>query len=211
AHDLRGPITTITGYAQVAARPNATEERRLHAIGVIRNEIRRMEGLVRDLVDAASAGAGQLQVQPRPTDLTALVCGMAETLHTMYPDHVITCATDQHVHGKWDPDRLSQVLNNLIGNAVKYSPTGGEVDIRLWKEDHHAYVQVSDRGRGMRSEDASRLFEPFSRLAAHADLPGTGLGLYIARVLVEAHGGRIWASSPGPDQGATFTFCLPLQ
>ena len=113
------------------------------------------------------------------------------------------------VVGCWDPDRLGQVLDNLLGNAVKYSARGEEVTIQVAALDGEARLQVTDRGAGIPPEVLPRLFERFYRADHTGGSSGLGLGLYIARMLVEAHGGRIWAESE-VGRGSAFTIALPL-
>jgi signal transduction histidine kinase len=103
------------------------------------------------------------------------------------------------------------VLDNLLGNAVKYSPEGGEIRVRVERQGDRALLSVSDEGIGLRPEELPRLFQLFSRLEAGREIEGSGLGLYIVHGIVAAHGGRIWAESPGPGAGATFTVALPLE
>jgi signal transduction histidine kinase len=108
-----------------------------------------------------------------------------------------------------DPERLQQVLANLLDNAVKHSPTGSTIDVRVAAgEEGRAMVEVSDRGTGITEEELDRAFEKFSR-GRHGTVRGTGLGLYISRMIVDAHGGRIWASRRAGG-GATVAFTLPL-
>ena len=116
----------------------------------------------------------------------------------------------QHpVVGQWDRDRLGQVLDNLLGNAVKYTPAGSEIRVRIEAGRHEARLRVADQGPGIPAAVLPQLFERFYR-GEHADeTGGLGLGLYISRMLVDAHGGRIWAAS-APGAGSTFTVSLPL-
>ena len=112
--------------------------------------------------------------------------------------------------GRWDPNRLDQLLTNLLGNAVKYSPHGGRIEVSLEVDETSATVRVSDMGLGLTPEEASHVFERYYRGHDLRGLEGTGLGLYICQAIVAAHGGQIWAESPGPGQGSTFGFTLPL-
>ena len=111
--------------------------------------------------------------------------------------------------GEWDRDRLGQVLDNLLSNAVKYSRPGGEIVVRVEPNGSEAWVRVVDEGEGIPPETLPRLFERYYRADRSDPKVGLGLGLYIARMLVEAHGGRIWAEST-PGQGSTFTIALPV-
>jgi signal transduction histidine kinase len=110
--------------------------------------------------------------------------------------------------GSWDRDRLGQVLDNLIGNAIKYSPQGGEIVVRVEATGDRGQVRIEDHGIGIASDVLPRLFERFYQGQAPGISTGLGLGLYIARMLVEAHGGRIWAESE-PGQGSVFVITLP--
>jgi signal transduction histidine kinase len=103
------------------------------------------------------------------------------------------------------------VLDNLLGNAVKYSPEGGDIRVWVGHRGDQAVVSVADQGVGMRREDLGGLFQLFTRLEGGRTIAGTGLGLYIVRGIVEAHGGEVWAESPGPGQGSTLTVSLPLE
>ncbi len=208
AHDLRGPLTGILGYAQVAGRSQTPAELRARALATIEAEARRMDRLLADLVDAARLGAGSFQVHPKPTDLVALAQEVVQAQQATAAQQIVL-EVPAELEGVWDPDRLGQVLTNLLSNAVKHGPAGERIVLRLASEDKQVVVSVADRGRGLSPQDLPRLFQPFSCLDNQAR--GAGLGLYIAQGIVQAHGGRIWATSPGPGQGATFTFALPLR
>jgi signal transduction histidine kinase len=110
-----------------------------------------------------------------------------------------------------DAARLEQVLANLLSNAVKYTPAGGTIAVSVGQDDTSACVSVRDPGIGLPDGSAEAIFEPFGRApnATHRHIQGLGLGLYICRQIVERHGGRIWAASPGDGRGTTLTFCLP--
>jgi signal transduction histidine kinase len=114
------------------------------------------------------------------------------------------------VIGHWDQRRIEEVVQNLLNNAVKYSPVGGRIEVRLEADRTQATVTVRDSGIGLADEDAPHVFERFYRGQGMRRLEGTGLGLYICHAIVTAHGGRIWAESNGPGHGSTFTFTLPL-
>ena len=212
AHDLRTPLTTILGSAQLARRRvgAGAPERLDEALAAIVAEGRRMDELIGHLVDAARVGAGQLEVRPEPMDLVALARRAVAARQVAAPRHRIALDAPEKLEGEWDPERLAQVLDNLLGNAVAYSPDGGDVRVRVRSEGGEAVVSVADQGLGLRQDDLGRLFQRFTRLDTGRDIGGTGLGLYISRGIVAAHGGRIWAESPGPGKGATFALALPL-
>ncbi len=159
---------------------------------------------------AGRIGGGRFETNRRPTDLATLVRQVAQGYEVATPDHHIHVEAPPELVGNWDEDRLAQVLNNLIGNAVRYSPSGGEVWVRLERRDGQALLSVTDQGLGLAPEELATLFQPFRR-GTRAEKPeGMGLGLYITKGIVEAHGGHIWAESPGPGQGSTFYVSLPI-
>ena len=212
AHDLRNPLTSILGSAQLARRRVAAgaSERLDEALAAIVAEGRRMDELIGHLVDAARVGAGQLEVRPEPTDLVALARRAVAARQVTTTRHRLALDAPERLEGAWDPERLAQVLDNLLGNAIAYSPDGGAVHVRLRREDREAVVSVTDQGLGIRQDDLDRLFQRFTRLETGRAIAGTGLGLYISQGIVAAHGGRIRAESAGPGKGATFAVALPL-
>jgi signal transduction histidine kinase len=189
AHDLRNPVAGVLGYAQLAARPRAAARARADALDAIQRSARQMD---------------------RMTDLIAQVRHVAEVQRLASTRHRLLIDAPERLDGCWDADRLAQVLTNQVTNAIKYSPDGGDVLIRVSRAGDDAIVAVTDQGIGMRAEDLPLLFRPFSRLPTDARFEGTGLGLYISWGIVAAHGGKIVATSPGPGLGSTFTISLPL-
>ena len=146
-------------------------------------------------------GTGGFPLHPEPTDLSALVRQVAERLEPPSGQHRILVTAPDHLVGHWDPDRLGQVLTNQIGNAIKYSPDGGDVIVQLRQDRDGATITVADQGIGIRADEVHLLFRPFSRLSDGARLEGTGLGLFISRGIIEAHGGRISVESDGQGAG----------
>jgi signal transduction histidine kinase len=213
AHDLRGPLTAIRGNAQLLRRRGSapSPERLGRALASIEDETARMDELVGHLVDAARIGAGQLEVRPEPTDLAALAQRAVAAAAVAAERHRLVFDAPERLEGKWDPGLLARVLDNLLGNAVKYSPEGGDIRVWVGHRGDQAVVSVADQGVGMRREDLGGLFQLFTRLEGGRTIAGTGLGLYIVRGIVEAHGGEVWAESPGPGQGSTLTVSLPLE
>jgi signal transduction histidine kinase len=122
--------------------------------------------------------------------------------------HQLILDAPEQLEGEWDGERVSQLLTNLVSNAIKYSPAGGEVRVAVREMAGQAVVSVSDQGIGLSGDQIERLFQPFTRLYSGRDIKGTGLGLYICKAIVEAHAGRIWVEST-PGQGTTFTVTLP--
>ena len=214
AHELRTPLTSLRGHTQkllrrrVKARWAPEDEHSLHSID---EQVDRLNDLIGRLLDVSRIRLGRLQLHCRPTDIVALAHKAAEDLQVTTRAHRISVYPEApHFVGHWDPASLRQVLTNLIDNAVKYTP-GGPIEVRIRRRATEVWVSVSDRGPGIPPEKQARLFEPFARPAAEEGRQGKGLGLglYICRGIVEAHGGRIWVESE-VGVGSTFTFTLPL-
>jgi signal transduction histidine kinase len=154
--------------------------------------------------------SGRLQTDLAPTDLNSILTSMARALQVTTDAHLIEVHAPTGVIGHWDARRIEEVVQNLLSNAVKYSPHGGRIDVRLEADEESATVTVTDMGLGLTAEQASHVFERYYRGHDLRGLEGNGLGLYICQAIVSAHGGRIWADSPGPGLGSTFGFTLPL-
>jgi signal transduction histidine kinase len=188
-----------------------------HLATVIDKHSAHMQGLVDDLLDTARIDAGQLRLEPRPVSLIRLV---VESVDARRPDAVvkdITVDVDvaRHLPVHGDPQRLRQVLDNLVSNAVKYTPRGGAVTVTGRHDDAGGTttLQVTDTGIGIPAEQASHLFDRFFRAsnAVAQGVKGTGLGLAISKAIIDAHHGTITAEPAGPDGGTTFTVTLPSQ
>lgn len=217
SHELRTPITSIRGYAQLlerqAAKGTLDAARVTRQTGQIIQQTTRLTSLIGDLLDASRIQQGRLDLHPVRCDLTALAreaFAAFETAPERTARHTLTLDTAGAIVGLWDPGRLDQVLTNLLSNALKYSPQGGAVQLRVRRTGRNAEVIVSDEGIGIPIEAQKTLFQPFARgTAAHGRISGTGLGLYIVRQIVEAHGGSIAVAST-PQIGTTLTVTLPL-
>jgi signal transduction histidine kinase len=207
-HELRNPLTAITGYAHLMQSKGSYDER---ATDTILRRARHLNRMIGDLLDAARLEAHRLELQREPTELISLIRGCADQVQVLSNRHTVRFdARDREVRGLWDGERLEQVFENLLLNAVKYSPDGGEIVVRIEKRDRQVRVAISDPGVGIAPEALSRLFSRFYRAATvrGSDIQGVGLGLYICRSLVEAHGGTIEVES-APGHGSTFRVILP--
>jgi PAS domain S-box-containing protein len=216
AHELRNPLTILKGYAQVVARqlrrPDWSLDRLLQQFDRLYGQIGRLEALIDDLFDVSQLQLPGVALRRERVDLAALarrVVEQAEHAPERTTAHRLTLEEDGPVWIEGDPRRLEQVMTNLIGNALKYSPDGGVVRCAIGQDGHRAWLAITDQGLGIAPEAQGTLFQPFAR-AVHAgrDIDGTGLGLYIARELVERHGGSI-AFSSVPGEGTTFRVSLP--
>jgi PAS domain S-box-containing protein len=217
AHELRTPLTVLKGYAQLLRRqlqePALDRERLAAMADQLTRQLARFEALNDDLLDVAQLRAGRLDLRLEPTDLAELArhaIARFEHVPERRPGHTLTLAAPEAVAGVVDPDRLDRALTNIISNALKYSPGGGEVCVRVGRRDGVAEVIVSDQGIGMAPEEQARLFQPFARAESVRDrIGGVGLGLYITGQIVERHGGCLEVRS-APGQGTSVTVRLPL-
>ena len=210
AHDLKNPLTTIKGYAQLLRRRGAYDER---VVETIVAQADRLERLIDDLRDVARIEAGGLVLRRAETDLAALVRGCVEEAQALSGAHAIRLdMPPAPIVGRWDAGRLAQVMGNLLDNAIKYSPRGGEIKVAITAGGDAVQVTVADAGIGMAPEVAARVFERFYRAPGGeaTDRKGLGLGLFISKAVVEAHGGRI-AVEATPDTGSTFRVTLPRE
>ena len=212
AHDLRQPVTVISGYADLLARQAdnypAPMKTRIEHIVTSTNQLKRM---IADLLDVSRIEARRLQLERRTVDLVALVREVIERAVQVAEDHPIrVSAVDSLPCEGVDPGRIEQVLVNLISNAAKYGYAGSEILVEIRQNGHAAEVSVTNRGPGIPPEELTRLFTRFyrARSGRPEQVAGLGLGLYITKGLVEAHGGRIWVESV-PGQTTTFRFTLP--
>jgi len=209
SHELRQPLTSLKGQAELMLRRREFNPRGLQ---VALEQANRLERLVTDLMTAGSIQAGRLTLAVAPMDLVELVQSAAAQARLTAHHTVRVEVPEAPVLGTWDRDRLGQVLSNLLSNAIKYAPNGGEILVHVEALSSGVQVSVSDQGVGIGADRLPRLFDRFYRgQESEPTAEGLGVGLYITRELVAAHGGNIWAESPGLDQGATFTFVLPYQ
>ena len=176
----------------------------------IRRSTARMKALIDDLLELETLGAKSLTLDVQPVESRDLLEDALIDAQPLADDKHISIVLDLSDPPKIDADprRISQVLSNLLGNAIKFTPGGGTITVRVRSRDGALSVTVADTGRGIAPEDLPHIFDRYWRPKG-SEAEGTGLGLYIARGIVEAHGGRVWAeSSP---EGATLVFTLPLE
>ncbi len=211
SHDLKTPLTSIQGYSQAIMDGAAREPEK--AAAIIHEEAERLTRMVTALTELARLQSGGITMQREAIDLQPLTQAIVQRLTVVADQKHITLAT-QLADGlviQGDGDRMAQVLTNLISNAVKYTPTGGHVEVSGQRSPNQIRICVSDNGIGIAKEELPRIFERFYQVdRARGPQRGTGLGLAIAREIVEAHGGRIQVDSPGRSEGATFTITLPV-
>lgn len=213
SHDLKNPLHTIGMVAQLLTDIPMAEAERIEQLQIIRRTVDRAHRLVLDLLDVARLQAGgTIQIDPSPHSCEDLVRDAVETVQmqaekkrlrlTWYvPDSIGNVLADR--------DRILQVFTNLLGNAVKFTPEGGAVDVRARAADSRCVsFRITDTGPGVAPADLEHLFEPFWQEPSTAS-QGTGLGLTIAKAIVDAHGGRIWVSNSTHGTGTVFSFTVP--
>ena len=208
SHELRTPATGQLGFLQTLLDhwDGMNDAERRQTVSQAYANARRLHALSRDVLDTASIESGELPYAFQVLELRPAVQGAVDAVSSA--DHELVLSADTDVAVRADPERIQQVLANMFDNAIKNSPVGSRIDVRVARAGDDALVEVSDRGLGLTEDELERSFEKFSR-GRHATVTGTGLGLYICRKIIDAHGGRIWAARRAGG-GATVSFTLPL-
>ena len=211
SHELRTPVAGVLGFLQTTMDHwgAMTDTERFNAVRRSASNARRLQGLTRDVLDSQAVESGRMSYAMADADLADEVNVAVEAAAAMYPR--LTIATDldvDRVPVVVDVDRIQQVLTNLIDNAAKASPPNGTVTVHVWRDGEQALVSVTDEGPGLSAELQDRVFDKFVR-GRDSNVSGTGLGLYISRQIVDAHGGDLRVEA-GETGGATFTFSLPV-
>ena len=208
SHDLRAPITVVQGNAQIIQRMMDRPEMVRQSAESIYTAAHRMNRMIQDLVDSARLESGQLHLERLPLDVASFAVELKQRFSLfMETDRISIEMPEFRSTVLADPDRLERILTNLLSNALKYSD--GTVEVKVEEGGDEVKISVIDHGAGIDREELPHLFERFYRAKSSKRKEGLGLGLYITRMLVEAHGGRIWAESE-PDRGSTFCFTLPV-
>ena len=210
SHEIRTPLTTLRAHLQLLERKLAERDGRSRQhVDIALAQVDRINRLVGDLSTVGHIGRGDLILAPRLVNLSALVDELIEERTTTSANHQITVQrAGADVDAVCDPHRIEQVVTNLVDNAVKYSPQGGEVTVTVEQNDATACVTVCDQGIGL-PDDTATIFERFERARNVCDIPGFGVGLFISKAIVDAHGGAIEAYPNPAGQGACFTVRLP--
>ena len=202
-HELRNPLASVRAYGQLMSRH----------LGSVQRQVLQLDSLIEDLLHLP-AGSSPRPLALETMDLSREATEAAARIRVSQPDTAIRVITDPDAGpsgARIDAIRFAQVLDNVLGNAVKFSPRGTPIEVRVKRHLGDVVVAVSDRGDGILPEDLERIFERHARAARHAGtVPGAGIGLAIAREIVLAHGGRMWAESAGPGRGSTITIALPV-
>jgi signal transduction histidine kinase len=215
SHELRTPVTVVKGFAEMLTQqPRSLNARQLEAADVIAESAGQLQKMINDLLDLARSDAGKLRIEPKPTSVRTLAQRVGRQMRPNFEekDQRLTVSVEKDLpEVEADPDRISQVLANLLTNANKYSDEGAQVRLAATRDGDEIEFTVSDNGPGIAKEELEHVFDRFWRAESGETqaVGGTGLGLAIAKSLVELHGGAISATSI-PGEGATFRFVLPI-
>ncbi|MGB7952222.1 MAG: ABC transporter substrate binding protein [Candidatus Binatia bacterium] len=216
SHELRTPLTAIKGAVDLVLREVAgpLTEKQIYYLSRVRSNTQHLAGLINELLDLSKIESGRIEVKSRRVSLRGLVHEVVEALRPVAAEKVIAIEATLCEPSIWvwaDREKINQVLMNLIGNAIKFTPVQGRVTVSASRNGgEDVQVSVSDTGPGVRPEEKEKVFDKFYQIAEDggAKPKGTGLGLAIAKALVELHGGKIWVESE-PGRGSTFSFTLP--
>ncbi len=216
AHDLKNPLGVILGRTEMLVElitASASKESVTAQVEHIRDATRRLTSMVDHLISDAMADAFDISIRREAVDVAGLVSEVADANQPLAANkqQAITVSAPPNFVTMCDADRMREAIDNLISNAIKYSPIGGKITVVVTHEGNNTIIRVADEGAGLSPEDLGRLFGRFQRLSAKptAGESSTGLGLSIVKRIIDMHGGEVKANSPGPGQGSTFTVILP--
>jgi signal transduction histidine kinase len=215
SHELKTPAATLSVTAQLLRRQlerqgglDVNQLRR--ALDRLDEQSRRLANLIEHLLDVSRINSGKMVIEPRQVDVRRLVDNVVSITQPATDQHTFRVTGTEEALAEVDPMRLEQIMTNLLDNAVKYSPQGGDVDIEIAASEDWVSVSVRDRGVGIAAEQRERLFERFYRARETSHVPGMGLGLFITRHLIDLHGGTIRVEAP-EDGGSRFVVRLPTR
>jgi K+-sensing histidine kinase KdpD len=213
SHEFRTPLTAINGGAQLLAQrgDSLDDATRISLLTDIVTESAALERMLANMLTLTAIQAGRLEPDTEPILVRQSIRMALTAAKIRHPDHAFVLEIPEAVvPAEGDDALLQQVLRNLYENAAKYSPPGSTITTRIAEDDGQLIIHVTDEGSGIAGEYLDTVFERFSRPGADPTIRGTGLGLYLSRHLMEAQGGTIGVTSPGPGKGATFSIALPI-
>ncbi|WP_164928864.1 GAF domain-containing sensor histidine kinase [Gloeobacter violaceus] len=215
SHELRTPLNPIIGWTQMLKRGSVAADKQVEVLEIIERNAKLQNQLIQDLLDVARIEQGKFSHRPQPVILSGVVQAAVEAVRTLAKDAGVALeveVAERLPEVMVDPTRMQQVVWNLLTNAIKFTPSGGWVQLHLVEAADCLCLVVSDSGTGISPAFIPHLFERFRQAgdAGTRRQGGLGLGLFIVRYIVELHGGRVWAKSDGQGKGAVFTVELPL-
>jgi signal transduction histidine kinase/DNA-binding NarL/FixJ family response regulator len=216
AHDLKNPLGVILGRTEMLTEligAGSSKESVTAQVEHIRDATKRLTSMVDHLISDAMADAFDISIRREPVDIAGLVSEVADANQPLAVNkqQTITVSAPPNFVTMCDADRIREAIDNLVSNAIKYSPIGGKITVLVSHEQNTTVIRIADQGAGLSPEDLGRLFGRFQRLSAKptAGESSTGLGLSIVKRIIDMHGGQVTANSAGPGQGSTFTVTLP--
>jgi signal transduction histidine kinase len=216
AHDLKNPLGVILGRTEMLTEliiAGTSKESVTAQVEHIRDATKRLTSMVDNLISDAMADAFDISIRREATDIAGLVTEVADANQPLATNkqQTITVSAPANFVTMCDADRIREAIDNLISNAIKYSPIGGKITVLVSHHNNNTVIRVADEGAGLSPEDLGRLFGRFQRLSAKptGGESSTGLGLSIVKRIIDMHGGQVTADSAGPGQGSTFTVMLP--
>jgi two-component system CheB/CheR fusion protein len=213
SHELRTPLTSIQAYVQVLAAKaeKAGDNFAVISLEKANRQVRKMAALINGFLSVSSSGAGKIYLNVEAFEISALVSEIIEELALTTTSHKITLLPCSPLLVKADRDKIGQVINNFLSNALKYSPKGGNIDLSCQEFNSMLQVSVKDNGMGIKPQDKEKLFDRYYRIenVQTQSISGFGLGLYLSAEIIYRHNGKIWVESE-PGKGSTFYFSLPL-
>jgi signal transduction histidine kinase len=213
SHELRSPLTSIRSYSEILLSQRVDEKRRHEFLTIIDEEAKRLGRIIDDLLDLSKIEAGRVKFKIRRVSLERIIEGALEGIRPMAEKKGIRIRVslqDRLPRPKGDRERLIQVMENLLDNAVKFTHEGGRITVKATKKRDHIQVSIRDTGIGIKEEDLGRIFERFFQIAPKGARPrGTGLGLSIVKEIITQHHGKVWVESK-IGRGTTFHFTLPI-
>lgn len=209
AHELRSPLTPIINYAQLIARPNQRRETVARGGQIIISQAWRMARLVKDWLDVSRLSAGRFALKRQTCNLNRLLKSLVEQTRPVAPFHIFELALPvEPLLGNWDSERLQQAVGNLLDHAIKYSDEETAITVRAWREEHAVWISIHHMG--MNLSGTPQFSPPLTDPQTTALQDSTGLGLFITRSIIEAHGGELRVEELAEGQGTMFAFDLPL-
>jgi signal transduction histidine kinase len=207
---MKTPLTSIKAYAQLVERSleQGDVEQGKKFIQKTSEFVTRMERLIGDLLDVSKIQSSKMPYTMQVFEFNSLAEDVAESLQHISKTHRLKFVRGNNINVRADKQRIEQVLNNIISNAVKYSPGADEVVMRVMAEEEQVHVTITDRGLGIPKEKLPHIFDRFFRVYEMPSISGLGIGLFITKEIITRHGGSIWAESE-PGKGSTFHFTLP--
>ena len=214
SHELRAPLNSILGWSNILLTKEVDENTQRNAIETIERSARMQTKLINDLVDSARVASGKIKLEYRPTEIYSVLRNVVDAQRPSLEARQLNYRTEfaqERAYVMGDVNRLQQVFGNLLSNAIKFTPNGGDIRITATRTNSHVTIEIADSGEGISAAALPTIFRQFSQVGAgERKSVGLGLGLSIAKALVERHGGTVHAESDGPGKGARFIVSLPV-